>query len=508
MNDLIVVKSKKINKKLVGYVLFCIVIAALYFFDFKNSQSFNNYKVCAIVAYCAFCIVLFVSFYFLNKFIALKKVPIHKKFFILALCFGALHLFLIPFLMGADEQGHFCRAYEISQGDLFTPIDDSGNVGNVLPSSLKELKNVCNDDFKYTNLKNGLSIPLNQNETENYKNYYISISLYSPVQYLPQAIGILFARILNFNVYWIGMMGRIFGFLFWLITCTYALKIMPIKKNFCMLLLLSPICIGYATTLSGDMMLNAMIILLISKICKFRYEKKILNKKDIILLGVICCIISLCKVVYFPIVFSIFFIPKECFKDRKKYYKVLAIIVLISIIISFAWFIYSNNNYLESYYNNADLQKQFILHNPFRYVTIMCKTLLNYAVVYLTYSSQVNIYPIISVLLWGILACSLLNLNDTRLEKLKRHEKMLVASIVLFTIILIFTAIYIQFTAMTVGVGNDLVEGIQMRYFLPLIIILPLIVNKKICLIKDSTLNLTFLMLQLPIFITMFITYF
>ena len=212
--------------------------------------------------------------------------------------------------------------------------------------------------------------------------------------------------------------------------------------------------------------------------------------------------------VYFPIVFSIFFIPKECFKDRKKYYKVLAIIVLISIIISFAWFIYSNNNYLESYYNNADLQKQFILHNPFRYVTIMCKTLLNYAVVYLTYSSQVNIYPIISVLLWGILACSLLNLNDTRLEKLKRHEKMLVASIVLFTIILIFTAIYIQFTAMTVGVGNDLVEGIQMRYFLPLIIILPLIVNKKICLIKDSTLNLTFLMLQLPIFITMFITYF
>ena len=54
MNDLIVVKSKKINKKLVGYVLFCIVIAALYFFDFKNSQSFNNYKVWAIVAYCAF----------------------------------------------------------------------------------------------------------------------------------------------------------------------------------------------------------------------------------------------------------------------------------------------------------------------------------------------------------------------------------------------------------------------------------------------------------------------
>ena len=407
MNEIIVINNNIKKGYIFIYLIFSIVISNLFFSNFKmekNDYLINsNHKITIYFIFFAICALITLIIGVLIIFTYKSNKPIHKKFLILALVIGMLHLIITPFLRGADEQAHFCRIYEISKGNLITPVDENGVACNELPSSIKKLHNEQDGKFLYTNLYNSLSLKLNKDEVENFKNYYISISLYSPIQYIPQAFGVLIARKLNLTVYFIGMIGRITGFIFWLFICYNAIKKIPKNKVFFMLLMLSPIFIGYATTLSGDMMLNSMVVLLVSNIYYLRCTKEKISKIDVLKLAIICVIISLCKVVYIPIVLSILFIPIECFKNKKMYYIICCLIIITSIILATGWFLYSNNTYLDKFYTNSNLQKQFIIHHPIKYIIIMLRTLLNYFIIFLTYSSQVSIYPIISISIWIIL---------------------------------------------------------------------------------------------------------
>lgn len=511
MNEL--VKVTKNRKKFnILYTLFCCFICLIYFNEFRITkgeeiQQFEN-KFLIYCIFCLVCILLSIIVWILIKYMMKEKKEIHKCFLTVAIVIGSIHLLLIPFYSGADELGHFCRIYEISKGNFLTPVNENGDTCNELPSSIKKLYEEHNGHFLYSNVYKSLFTKLNENDTEIYKNYYISISLYAPIQYFPQTIGAYIARKLNFNIYFVGMFARITGFIFWLIISTKILKIIPIKKTFFMLLMLSPIFIGYATTLSGDMMLNSMVALLISKVYYFRYTKEKINKKNIIILAMISFVIALCKVVYIPVVLCLLFIPKECFNDKKRYYIIILLITLISLLLAFSWYIYSSNNYLNNFYSNSKLQKNFVIKHPIYYLIVLNRTLIHYSIVYITHSSQVEIFPIISILLWVIVLLSNYNSENKEIKNFVLFEKFVFIFIVLSNVFLIGTAIYIQFTAMTASVGNSLVEGIQMRYFLPVIILSSLFINKKKVLVEDKKLITFFLALQLPIFVTMFIYYF
>lgn len=497
----------------ITYVLICICISIIYLFEFYDSKinviKYIKYPTLAYVSYFAFCAVISVIIYFAIKLIKNRNVKIHKKFAIIAGIFGIIYIFGTPMFRGSDELPHFCRAYEISTGDLITPVNEQKNAVNDLPTSIDEFAKLGGEKgFEYTNLFKHIFHHLNDDVRRDYKNYYISISLYSPIQYIPQAIGMFIARHLNFSIYFVGIFGRITGFLFWLFICTYALKKLPSKKIAFMILMLSPIFIGYATTLSGDMMLNAMAMLLISHVYYYRFNRCKIKRKDLAIIILSCLVISLCKVVYVPIVFSVFLIPKECFNNKKDYFRIFICTVFVSGILAVSWFLYSNSAYLNNFYDNSQAQKHFILNNPITYMIIMLRTLFYYSLTYLSYSSQMNVSPIICVIIWIIFLLSLLNNENKNEKKALKIEKIILTIITTLVIILVQTAIYIQFTAMTVSVGNHLVEGVQARYFLPVIILLSIFVNKKKVMFDENNLLSTFIIMYLPVFITMFIVYF
>ena len=332
----------------------------------------------------------------------------------------------------------------------------------------------------------------------------MSASLYSPFQYIPQAIGVGIGKLLNLSIGITGFLGRITGFIFWLLLSTYSIKIVPNKKMFFTLLFLSPICIGYAITLSGDMMLNSITLLLVCYVYKLWCEKKVINKKDYAILMIASVVLSLCKVVYVPIVLIIFFIPKECFKNRKRYFINLLIIFLISCLFALTW-MKCSNNYITGYYDSSQAQQQFIFSNPIQYIIIMIRTLFEYFNVYLIYNSQFKLSSFISIMLWVLVICALWGENDNREVNLK--SKLCFAAICILVIILIETALYIQFTATTVGIGNKLVDGIQSRYFLPLLIMSGLIVTKKRIIISKDKLLLIMLIINIPIILQMYMWY-
>ena len=70
--------------------------------------------------------------------------------------------------------------------------------------------------------------------------------------------------------------------------------------------------------------------------------------------------------------------------------------------------------------------------------------------------------------------------------------------IIFGTSILIVTAIYIQWTSLF-EVGKDIIEGIQGRYFIPVVSILIFIINKTKIETNKKYLFTTIILMQLPI---------
>ena len=99
--------------------------------------------------------------------------------------------------------------------------------------------------------------------------------------------------------------------------------------------------------------------------------------------------------------------------------------------------------------------------------------------------------------------CSLT--TNQRLEKINIKQKLLSIFIVISIIIEIFTGIYLTYTP----VKGEVIEGIQGRYFLPLLIILPVIFsNNKIIFSKINNYKYKYLILSIFILLSHLISYY
>lgn len=513
-------QNKKIKIVLYSfiYLVFSIIIGAIYLYDLKinnadffinNPNSQNKMYMFYFIAYGIITVAIGILIFILNKF---NKLEIHKKFFISGLLIGSMYLGLAPFYTGSDELAHFCRMYEVSTGNLITPINNENKQGSLLPKSIDKLYVYKEYKAKYSDMDELMKIPLDKEDTTYYGDYYPTSAVYSPLQYIPQIIGVVFGKALNLNIYFIGVLGRVFGFIAWLLICTYSIKILPAKKTFISLLLLTPISISFATTLSGDLMTNAMVVLFLSHIYNIWYNKRALTKKDIAILTISAVMISICKVVYLPIVLLLFILPKKSFENTKKYFTINIIIILLAALVSGFW-LKETSTLVSLYYTNTDLQKDFIFNNPFQYIIICIKTFFVYFDNFIMattagsimYNTNVSIYPIISIAFFVNLVIALF--GEKVLIKVNKLGKTLVTFIIGSTIVLIFTALYIQYTLWECGVGHQYVEGVQARYFIPLIMISILLFQKRRIIFDINKVYIFSIALQLPVLLTMFIKF-
>lgn len=513
-----VLKSLKYNftKYNIIYILFFLVfsliVGILYIYDIKMEDIFivqsadikNKVYMIYMIGFCIFAIVIGLLIFFFNKY---KDIKLHKKFFIVGLVLGSIFIFAIPFLSGSDEMAHFCRIYEGAIGNYITPVDVNGNQGSVMPKSLdliyKTNENLNN--FRYININEGTKIKLDKEDTMLYENYYPSSAIYSLAQYIPQIIGVKIAIMLNFNIYFVGILGRIFGFIFWLFVCTYAIKKIPKHKMLLSIILLNPISITFATSLSGDTVLNACIAVFVATIYEICYSKRKINIKDKIILFVTSIMIALCKIVYLPLILALFVLPSNSYKSKKDKYITTILIGMISGIVSLIWLGITNKLFVAVADTNG-LNKDFILNNPLEYFVIMIRSFLYFFVQYITEltagtamcNGQVSIYSAISIILFGFVVISALNEgNELKLDKIK---KVILIFAIISTIILMQTALYLQFTSEK----SQYIHGIQGRYFIPIIMTLSLLIQDKKVKFKENNIFNAFLIIQLPVILTVF----
>lgn len=455
-------------KNLFLAALYIFINFGIYYLKIENNVNMSLFTILSLVIG----IVLIGLF----KFCSRGNYDVIKCFIPIAFSCGLLFMAVTPVLRGADEELHFYRSYEVSNGYIMSDIQNNDGVrigGRDLPVSLKSVSPENTLDFNFSKLKEKISIPLNKNETEFI--LFTTASLYSPVQYLPQALGIFIGRIFNLNPIYIAYLGRFTNFIVWLLLCYLALK--NFKSKVLMFLIpLLPMSLHTATTLSPDALTNSLSLLFISYIVRiscFEKERPIANK-EIMLIFIMALGISLCKIVYLPLCLLFLIVPISKFKSKREYAFWQILLVIMCGLFNILWTLSSFKFLIEVKEGvNSIGQIKYILNNPIEYIFVISGTTAYYFNMYLHSMIGANLCLFdVPIYYWVSDAYIFLIIFIMFVSKtldITKYHRYLVIFVAVSIFLLINTSLYIQWTP----VGIAIIDGIQGRYFLPL---LPLLI--------------------------------
>lgn len=395
---------------------------------------------------------------------------------------GLLYILLMPPSQVPDEQAHILRSYEISEGILIANKNSKAIVPRDLLTKLKP------------NVENYTQLNENLNSKTDYTDRVELVDSAAPnpfILYQFSSIGFLTARLLGLNIIVGCYLGKIMNFIFFCIMAYYTLKIIPFGKYVFTVIMFMPMFLHQATSISADSVLNTTVMFFIAFVLYLFYKKENVSKKECIVLVVLSCLISVSKYVYTPIIFisAIMIWTKNMGKKQKITTLCLSFILPIFLAASY-YLLTSNyesafNEYLTT--NNVDRigQVQNIVNNPVGYISILKNTLRDNSLIYarqMVGSSLgwlcIDVTELsIDIFIFVLIASCFVEDNKVSLSI---KQKMWSFTIAFSIILLILTAMYITWT----GVGNNSIDGVQGRYFIPVLFLILLCLCKKSNYIK------------------------
>lgn len=418
-----------------------------------------------------FCIYVFgICVYIYKK----KDLKIEKIFLYTVPVICLFYMFCIPTFKNHDELWHWFKSYEVSIGQFVTGVDGD-TLGTQMPENISKAATENWTTIDYEKVREYLNLDL---EPDNKTLLYAETSaVYSPVQYIPQGLGIFIARLFTNKVLLLAYAGRLMNMIVSILCIYFAIKKIPFGKKIILMASYIPIAIEGFTSLSSDAMTISVAFLYIAYILSlaFSKENEIIGKKQFTILTILSVVIALCKIVYIPLTLLLLLIPKEKFKNKKKI-KNVVIIIGIACIINLIWLKVASIYLAHFREGDSAVQVKSILTNPIKYIQNCLYTLNVSEGFWITSMFGQNLgwgefidvhsfapYAFFILTLW------IMCIDETIKEKLNKYQKWIIALIIFAIVGLIFTSLYVQWTTC----GNDTIMGIQGRYFIP---ILPLII--------------------------------
>ncbi len=432
---------------------------------FNENINFSSKRFVLIFLFLIIVNILLCVFIF---YVRRKNWKIENIFLVVGSALGLIYTFAIPMGRAPDEPAHIWRVYSISQGNILTETQNETS-GSFLP------QNIANFGSNYDeNAYEKLASLISEQPSDEYV-FHNTIGS-NPIDYLPQVIGTLLGRVLHLPFIVILYLARLCGLASCIIITYFCIKYIPILKKTLFFIACLPLTMQTFISISYDGMIFCMAIAIITFTLFSMYNTKF-NFKPIHYLILTLLNISLIAVkpVYFPLCLLLFFIPTKCFKNKKRKILSLSSIFFITIIIFILW---SMLSIVTEPGNGADTggQVSFILSNPIKYIAILIRNILDTPFIYLQrfgalewLNVHINNFYIIGVLIVFIILC-IDERSDPKQAKIPTSFRLTTLSATTITTILIFSALYIQWTE----VGSINIEGVQTRYFLPILITAPL----------------------------------
>ena len=475
--------------------------------DYLPQKIFSLYEICIIF------ITLLIAYIAINIYKKIKSANIKKEkaFLIIGICLGlGLIIINVP-LAKYDEHAHFWRAYELANGIIKSGTKELPNsIFNIVIDS----EGVYHIEQKtsYDYMKKVSSIELDKAD-KSMQTVGATATL-SPFSYIPQTVGCIIGKILNLKPILVVYLARLSNLAFYIGIIYIAIKIMPKEKwkEIVMLIALLPMSLNLAASISPDATIISLSILIVAYMLNLKFKKKKIDTKDCIILVILNLIVSMCKIVYLPIMLLYFLIPVEKFKNRSQRNLLFLTNILLFIGIYSIWQNIATGA-VTIIRTSTTEQIYFTLSNIMRDVYTGINTIYRFSTdYYLTMIGGWNTQPIITIILSIILFITIFGKNkDEMFEEdeieLEKKDKILISIVVSISLLLIFIGLYIPWTRACF----TYVEGVQGRYFLPILLLIILVFerNKFYYDIKNRNNRLMYLivLLYIPIYIYTIMNY-
>lgn len=330
------------------------------------------------------------------------------------------------------------------------------------------------------------------------------------LDFIVPGLGITLGRLLKLNFYKTFYLGRLFNLMFYTL-CTYiALRKTPIHKTLYGLLMIMPMFLQQAASYSYDCFVNGLSFIVIAYFLKFYFVEEDINIKEVLFITFICSILAPAKAIYSFFTFLFWLVPYRRYGSKRK--KIIftllicvsAIYQLLNIIVPVVSKAIENVNELCVGINTMSIDFKviedfgvshlkisigYMVRHPLEILMIVLRTI-RYNIKIWFYDSLGRTLSGLCIILpiWLVHIMTLIPVLAAL--KKEKYVEPIYLKIILFGLCAIIGLFTIGGMLMTwtdldqtiiEDFGGVMVQGIQGRYFSPLLaFVFPILNNKKI----------------------------
>ncbi len=436
----------------------------------RTYEGNNRFSLWKFFNYFFLILSLLYIYYFLsirNKIHELRF-NVKKIYFITALFFGTIFVFLTPPFQVPDEPVHFFRGYQLSDLDFF-------QLRQEVPKSLYKLSmislSVREKNYHISDFQKMMKVKLApESQIKIWSYWYI-------IPYVPQCIGITIGRLFDFRVLYLMYMGRVVNLLFSIFLITLAIHYIPVFKWGIFLLGLMPMTLTQLASNSYDAFTIGLALLSISYFLHLQSSNvHKVSRKNLVILFATNILLAFCRPVYCCIGFMFILIPVLKIGSKKKYI-ITFILLLMSMVIA-PFFITLTRILIAS---SANPLIQIPWKPPFEQVNFICEHFITFVKIFFTtvFISHGKFYleSFVGILGWldnpippllvvsYILTLVFITIfNSKKIRTFLSTDRLILLGIFVTGFVAIEVAIYTTWSP----VGYERIEGAQGRYFIPL----------------------------------------
>lgn len=484
----------EINIKKQWYILVYLAILcffALSFFKYENyiAPGFE------IAMFIWVFIIGSLSLYYYTK----NEDNLHKVALIVILLFGITCVFLTPIDDISDEQEHFVRSEIVSTGQVLT---DYVPIPNTTANGYKTIESVT--ILGENAGQNVFTTGVDDSKISFAPSYFNSAFSQNPFySYLPQAIGVFLAKLLDLNAIWLLWLGRLFNLALYAGIISFAIRKTPILKFPMLIVSILPLAIYQAASLSVDGMFSALAILAFAYFLYF-YKTPEIRWSDLAVFYAAIILCGLLKTPFLALSLLIFLVPGSHFESKNQNI-ISKAGILLALIIGLAWGGYSTSvlgnswrgEFFASHHVNASEQITYLLSNPSFAAERFFNVFSQFPTIaerFFYFSNDVRDYssPLMAILyLLFFLVFSLIYPLDEKFNIKTRIEGLLIGFLIYIGVI------GVQYLTWASVGAESVINGVFGRYFMPLLIFLPFIINSDFFEYDREKLSLLFLTIAL-----------
>lgn len=329
--------------------------------------------------------------------------------------------------------------------------------------------------------------------------------------YLPQAIGMLLAKLLDLNAIWLLWLGRLFNLIVYASIISLAIRKTPILKFPMLIVSILPLAIYQAASLSADGMFISLSMLAFAYFLYF-YKTPKIKWVDLGIFYSAIILSGLLKSPFLALSLLIFLVPKQNFENSTQN-MIAKFAILICLAVGIVWSGYSTSvlanswrgDHFISNHVNAKEQMNLLLSNPIFSIERFSNVFNEFPVIidrFFYFSNAGGAYSsrlLSSLYMIFFMIFALIYPLDERFNIKTKLKGFLIGFLIYFSVIMVQYLTWASVGAETV------MNGVFSRYFIPLLIFVPLILNRGIFEYDKEKLSFIFLTIAISFISAMII---